>query len=396
MTDLGCARKSNTITLDGVEVTLFDVINMPNNFVNILGARLTKRINLTIREGNRCSTDIVISHLQGGMDSFICAIRRISNDFFTGDYLFYDKWLYFTELSDEPDRSVLLNAYLTKNIYPCFCFNGEVVIKDTDNTYRYLNGFKASIEDEATLREITYLTPEDSIRISCIRDLLYNKDGNPNNIEFSVYRRSEHYFVLYHMCNVFGIDINAIVGENSAPIRIRATITPVINRTEDIPADHPDAIAHFYDHPFVEVTHEDVERLADRPVVEDHQDTVDDDPFVEVPHEDVEWGTAEPLDDNAITQAHSIIGYPATPIDADNIIDEARRTALTLFNDVSIEVLGTISGIVDSNRERIENEFRRSIFTIFQETLTDRQDIPEIAALLPHFRNHESGAETNN
>lgn len=368
MSELGCERKSNTITLDGVEVTLFDVYNMPNNFINILGARLTKRINLTIREGNRCSTSRVLSHLQNGIDFFMGAIRRISEGVFTEDYLFYDKWLYFTELSDEPSRSVLLNAYLTKNIYPCFCFNGEIVIKDTDNTYRYLNGFKASIEDETTLGKVTYLTPEDSICISCIRDLLYNKDGNPNNIDFCFFRRSEHYFVLYHMCKVFGIDINAIAGENSAPIRVRATITPVINRTEDIPADHPDAIAHF-----------------------------DDDPFIEVPHEDVEWGEVEShLDDNAITQAHSIIGYPATPIDADNIIDEARSIALTLFNDVSIEALGTISGIVDSNRERIENEFRRSIFTIFQETLIDRQDIPEIAALLPLFRNHESGTETNN
>lgn len=374
MSDLGCARKSNTITLDGVEVTLFDVYNMPNNFINILGARLTKRINLSIREGNRCSTELVLSHLQGGIASFICAIRRISNDFFTGDYLFYDKWLYFTELSDEPNRSILLDAYLTKNIYPCFCFNGELVIKDTDNTYRYLNGFKASIEDKATLDKVTYLTTEDSIRISCIRDLLYNKDGNPNNIEFSVYRRSEHYFVLYHMCNVFGIDINAVAGENNAPIRVRATITPVINGTVDMP-DY----GHDYDH-----------------VVEDAPVPFDDEPFVEVPHEDVEWGTAEPLDDNAITQAHSIIGYPATPIDVDNIIDEARRTALTLFNDVPIGMLGTIYGIVDSNRERIENEFRRSIFTILQETLTDRQDIPDIAALLPHFRNHESEAETNN
>lgn len=389
MTDLGCERKSNTITLDGVEVTLFDVYNMPNNFINILGARLTKRINLTIREGNRCSTDIVLSHLQGGMDSFICAIRRISNDCFTGDYLFYDKWLYFTELSDEPDRSVLLNAYLTKNIYPCFCFKGEIVIKDTDNTYRYLNGFKASIEDEATLDKVTYLTTEDSIRISCIRDLLYNKDGNPNNIEFSVYRRSEHYFVLYHMCNVFGIDINAVAGENSAPIRVRATITPVIHRPEDIPAYGPDDPVRFYDHPFVEVTHEDVERLANRPVVEDHQDTFDDDIFAEVPHEDV--FTAD-----ATTAQTYTIAPPYTIAPMDPLINESREVASGLFNDVPLEMLGTIYGIVDSNRERIENEFRRSIFTILQETLTDRQDIPEIAALLPHFRNHESEAETNN
>lgn len=365
MSEICCERKSNTITLDGVEVTLFDVINMPNNFINIFGAQLTKRINLTIREGNRCSTDQVLSHLQDGIDSFIYAIRRISDGVSTGNDLFYDKWLYFTELSDEPNRSVLLNAYLTKNIYPCFCFNGEIVIKDTDNTYRYLNGFKASIEDETTLDKVTYLTTEDSIRISCIRELLYTKDGNPNNIQFCVYRRSSRYYVLYHMCTVFGIDINSIVGENSAPIRIRATITPVI-RT--IPTDGTDAPAPF-----------------------------DDDPFVEVPHETVEWGTVEShLDDNTITRAHSIIGYPATPIDADNIIDEARSIALTLFNDVSIEALGTISGIVDSNRERIENEFRRSIFTILQETLIDRQDIPEIAALLPLFRNHESVTETNN
>ena len=383
MSDLGCARKSNTITLDGVEVTLFDAYNMPNNFINILGARLTKRINLSIREGNRCSTDLVLSHLQGGMESFICAIRRISNDFFTGDYLFYDKWLYFTELSDEPDRSVLLNAYLTKNIYPCFCFKGEIVIKDTDNTYRYLNGFKASIEDETVLGKVTYLTPEDSIRISCIRDLLYNKDGNPNNIEFSVYRRSEHYFVLYHMCSVFGIDINAIVGENNAPIRVRATITPVINRTEDIPAYGPEDIVRFYDHPFVEVTHEDVERLADRPVAEDHQDTFDDDIFAEVPHEDVYTIDA--------TTAQT---YTIAPMD--HLIVESREVAGGLFNDVPLGMLGTIYGIVDSNHERIENEFRRSIFTILQETLTDRQDIPDIAALLPHFRNHESEAETNN
>lgn len=383
MSDLGCERKSNTITLDGVEVTLFDVYNMPNNFINILGARLTKRINLTIREGNRCSTDLVLSHLQGGIASFICAIRRISNDFFTGDYLFYDKWLYFTELSDEPSRSVLLNAYLTKNIYPCFCFKGEIVIKDTDNTYRYLNGFKASIEDEATLDKVTYLTTEDSIRISCIRDLLYNKDGNPNNIEFSVYRRSEHYFVLYHMCNVFGIDINAIVGEDGAPIRVRATITPVINRTEDIPAYGPDDLVRFGDHPFVEVTHEDVERLADRPVAEDHQDTFDDDIFAEVPHEDVYTIDA--------TTAQT---YTIAPVD--HLIIESREVASGLFNDVPVGMLGTIYGIVDSNHERIENEFRRSIFTILQETLTDRQDIPDIAALLPHFRNHESDTETNN
>lgn len=368
MSELGSERKSNTITLDGVEVTLFDVYTMPNNFINILGARLTKRINLTIREGNRCSTARVLSHLKNDIDSFIEAIRSISDGVSTeDDLLLYDQWLYFTELSDEPNRSVLLNAYLTKNIYPCFCFNGEIVIKDTDNTYRYLNGFSASIEDEGVLTKITNLTVDDSIRISCIRDLLYNKDGNPNNTQFCVYRRSSRYYILYYMCNVFGIDINSIVGENSAPIRITATITPV-NRTEDIPADDPDAIAHFYDNPFTEVT-----------------------------HETIEWGEAEShLDNNAITQAHRIIGYPATPIDADNIIDEARRTALTLFNDVSIEALGTISGIIDSNRERIENEFRRSIFTIFQETLTDRRDIPEIAALLPLFRNHESGAETNN
>lgn len=383
MSDLGCERKSNTITLDGVEVTLFDVYNMPNNFINILGARLAKRINLTIREGNRCSTDLVLSHLQGGMASFIWAIRSISNGFSTGDDIFYDKWLYFTELSDEPDRSVLLNAYLTKNIYPCFCFRGEIVIKDTDNTYRYLNGFKASIEDEATLDKVTYLTTEDSIRISCIRDLLYNKDGNPNNIEFSVYRRSEHYFVLYHMCSVFGIDINAIVGEDGSPIRVRATITPVINRTEDIPAYGPDDPVRFYDHPFVEVTHEDVERLADRPVVEDHQDTFDDDIFAEVPHEDVFTADA--------TTAQT---YTIAPLDP--LINESREVASGLFNDVPLEMLGTIYGIVDSNRERIENEFRRSIFTILQETLIDRQDIPEIAALLPHFRNHESDTETNN
>ena len=382
MSDLGCARKSNTITLDGVEVTLFDVINMPNNFINILGARLTKRINLTIREGNRCSTDLVLSHLQGGMDSFIWAIRSISNGVFTGNDLFYDKWLYFTELSDEPSRSVLLNAYLTKNIYPCFCFKGEIVIKDTDNTYRYLNGFKASIDDETTLGKVTYLTPEDSIRISCIRDLLYNKDGNPNNIQFSVYRRSEHYFVLYHMCSVFGIDINAIVGEDGAPIRIRATITPVINRPEDIPLYDPEDIVRSYDHPFVEVTHEDVERLADRPVVAAHQDTFDD-IFAEVPHEDVY------TIDATTTQTYTI-----APVD--HLIIESREVASGLFNDVPLEMLGTIYGIVDSNRERIENEFRRSIFTILQETLTDRQDIPEIAALLPHFRNHESEAETNN
>lgn len=355
MSDLGRERKSNTITLDGVEVTLFDVINMPNNFINILGARLTKRINLTIREGNRCSTDLVLSHLQGGLDSFIWAIRSISNGVFTGNDLFYDKWLYFTELSNEPNRSVLLNAYLTKNIYPCFCFKGEIVIKDTDNTYRYLNGFKALIEDETTLGEVTYLTPEDSIRISCIRDLLYNKDGNPNNIQFSVYRRSEHYFVLYHMCNVFGIDINAIVGENSAPIRVRATITPVINRTEDIPAYGPDDLVRFDD----------------------------DDIFAEVPHEDV-----------YTTNATTAQTYTIAPLD--HLIIESRGVAGGLFNNVSLEMLGTIYGIVDSNRERIENEFRRSIFTILQETLIDRQDIPEIAALLPHFRNNESEAETNN
>lgn len=354
MSDLGSEKKSNTITLDGVEVTLFDVINMPNNFINILGARLTKRINLTIREGNRCSTDTVLSHLQGGMDSFIWAIRSISKGVSPEDYLFYDKWLYFTELSDEPDRSVLLNAYLTKNIYSCFCFNGEIVIKDIDNTYRYLNGFKALIEDETTLGNVTYLTPEDSIRISCIRDLLYNKDGNPNNTEFSVYRRSEHYYVLYHMCNVFGIDINAIVGEDSAPIVIRATITPVINRTEDIRADHPDAVPRF-----------------------------DYDIFSEVPNEDVFTADA--------TTAQT---YTIAPLDP--LINESREVAGGLFNGVPLEMLGTIYGIVDSNRERIENEFRRSIFTILQETLIDRQDIPEIAALLPHFRNHESGAETNN
>ena len=353
MSDLGCARKSNTITLDGVEVTLFDVYTIPTNFVNILAARLTKRINLTIREGNRCSTDLVLSHLRNGIDSFIGALYSISDDVYTGDLL-YDKWLYFTELSDEPSRSVLLNAYLTKNIYPCFCFNGEIVIKDIDNTYRYLNGFKALIEDETTLGKVTYLTPEDSIRISCIRDLLYNKDGNPNNIQFSVYRRSEHYFVLYHMCSVFGIDINAIVGEDSAPIRIRATITPVINRAEDIRADHPDAVPRF-----------------------------DDDIFAEVPNEDV-----------YTIDATTAQEYTIAPVD--HIINESREVAAGLFNDVPLEMLGTIYGIVDSNRERIENELRRSIFTIFQETLTDRQDIPEIAALLPHFRNHESGAETNN
>lgn len=368
MSELCCERKSNTVTLDGVEVTLFDVYNMPNNFINILGARLTKRINLTIREGNRYSTDRILSHLQDGIDSFIGAIRSISDGVSTEDGLLYDQWLYFTELSDEPNRSVLLNAYLTKNIYPCFCFKGEIVIKDTDNTYRYLNGFKALIEDETILGKVTYLTTEDSIRISCIRDLLYNKDGNPNNTQFCVYRRSLRYFILYHMCNVFGIDINSIVGEDSAPIRITATITPVINRTEDIPADDPDATASFDDDPFIEVPHEPVETIADEP------------------H----------LDENTTTQAHNIIGYPATPIDADNIIDEARRIALTLFNDVTIEALGTISGIIDSNRERIENEFRRSIFTIFQETLTDRRDILEFAALLPLFRNHESGTETNN
>jgi hypothetical protein len=354
MSDLGCAMKSNTITLDGVEVTLFDVINMPNNFINILGARLTKRINLTIREGNRCSTSLVLSHLQNSIDFFMGAIRGISDGVSTGNDLFYEKWLYFTELSDEPDRSVLLDAYLTKNIYPCFCFNGEIVIKDTDNTYRYLNGFKALIEDETTLGKVTYLTPEDSIRISCIRDLLYNKDGNPNNTEFSVYRRSEHYFVLYHMCTVFGIDINAIVGEDNAPIRIRATITPVINRTEDIPAYDHGTIASFGD-----------------------------DIFAEVPHEDVYTIDA--------TTAQT---YTIAPVD--HLIIESREVAGGLFNDVPLEMLGTIYGIVDSNRERIENEFHRSIFTIFQETLTDRQDIPEIAALLPHFRNHESGAETNN
>lgn len=355
MSELCCERKSNTITLDGVEVTLFDVYNMPNNFINILGARLTKRINLTIREGNRCSTSLILSHLQSGIDFFMGAIRGISDGVSTGNDLFYDKWLYFTELSDEPSRSVLLNAYLTKNIYPCFCFNGEIVIKDTDNTYCYLNGFKALIEDETTLGEVTYLTPEDSIRISCIRDLLYNKDGNPNNIAFSVYRRSARYFVLYHMCNVFGIDINAVAGENSTPIRVRATITPVI-----IDADIP----------------------ADRSVIEDHQDTFDDDIFAEVPHEDVYTIDA--------TTAQT---YTIAPMD--HLIVESREVASGLF-DVPLEMLGTIYGIVDSNRERIENEFHRSIFTIFQETLTDRQDIPEIAALLPHFRNHESGAETNN
>lgn len=389
MSDLGCERKPTTITLDGVEVTLFDVYTIPTNFVNILGARLTKRINLTIREGNRCSTDLVLSHLRNGIDSFMGAIYGIADGVSTGDLL-YDKWLYFTELSDEPSRSVLLNVYLTKNIYPCFCFKGEIVIKDTDNTYRYLNGFKALIEDETTLGKVTYLTTEDSIRISCIRELLYNKDGNPNNIEFCAYRRSLRYYVLYHMCNVFGIDINAVAGENSAPIRVRATITPVINRTEDIPADDPDATAYFYDHPFVEVTHEDVERLADRPVVEDHQDTFDDDIFAEVPHEDVYTADA--------TTAQTYTIAPPDPIIApvDHLIIESREVAGGLFNNVPLEMLGTIYGIVDSNRERIENEFRRSIFTIFQETLTDRQDIPEIAALLPHFRNHESEAETNN
>lgn len=383
MSDLGCARKSNTITLDGVEVTLFDVYNMPNNFINILGARLTKRINLTIREGNRCSTDLVLSHLKNGIDFFMGAIRIISNGVSIGDDLFYEKWLYFTELSDEPSRSVLLDAYLTKNIYPCFCFNGEIVIKDTDNTYRYLNGFKASIEDETVLGKVTYLTTEDSIRISCIRELLYNKDGNPNNIQFSVFRRSERYFVLYHMCTVFGIDINAIVGENSAPIRVRATITPVINRTEDIPLYDPEDIVRFYDHPFVEVTHEDVERLADRPVVAAHQDTFDDAIFAEVPPENVFTADA------ATAQTYTI-----APMDP--LINESREVAGGLFNNVPLEMLGTIYGIVDSNRERIENEFRRSIFTILQETLIDRQDIPEIAALLPYFRNHESGAEINN
>lgn len=80
----------------------------------------------------------------------------------------------------------------------------------------------------------------------------------------------------------------------------------------------------------------------------------------------------------------------------DHLIIESREIASGLFNNVPIEMLGTIYGIVDSNRERIENEFRRSIFTILQETLTDRQDIPDIAVLLPHFRNHESEAETNN
>ena len=378
MSELGSERKSNTITLDGVKVTLFDIINMPNNFINILGARLTKRINLTIRESNRCSTDLVISYLQNGIDFFIGALTRIADDGSTGDGLFYDKWLYFTELSDESSRSVLLNAYLTKNIYPCFRFKGEIVIVDTDNTYRYLNGFKASIANETPLGNVTYLTPEDSLRISCIRDLLYNKDGNPNNIEFSVYRRSEHYYVLYHMCNVLGININSIVGEDSAPIRVRATITPIINRTPDMPADGPVA----EDHPDME----------DGPAYH-----FDDDPFVEVPHETVERLADESyLDENTTTQAYSITGHPTTPTDADNIINEARSIAIHLFNDVSIEALGTILGIVDSNRERIENEFRRSIFTIFQETLMDRQDIPEIAALLPHFRNHESGAETNN
>ena len=383
MSDLCCARKSNTITLDGVEVTLFDVYNMPNNFINILGARLTKRINLTIREGNRCSTDLVLSHLKNGIDFFMGAIRIISNGVSIGDDLFYEKWLYFTELSDEPSRSVLLDAYLTKNIYPCFCFKGEIVIKDTDNTYRYLNGFKASIEDETTLGKVTYLTTEDSIRISCIRELLYNKDGNPNNVEFCFFRRSERYFVLYHMCKVFGIDINAIVGEDGAPIRVRATITPVIHRPEDIPLYDPEDIVRLGDHPFVEVTHEDVERLADRPVVEDHQGTFDDAIFAEVPPENV-W-TAD------ATTAQT---YTIAPVD--HLIIEFREVASGLFNNVPLEMLGTIYGIVDSNRERIENEFRRSIFTIFQETLIDRQDIPEIAALLPHFRNHESGAETNN
>ena len=382
MSELYHERKSNTITLDGVEVTLFDVYTMPNNFINILGARLTKRINLTIREGNRYSTDRVLSHLRNGIDSFIGAIRSISDGVSTEDDLFYDQWLYFTELSDEPNRSVLLNAYLTKNIYPCFCFKGEIVIKDTDNTYRYLNGFKASIEDETILDKVTYLTPEDSIRISCIRDLLYNKDGNPNNIQFSVYRRSSRYFILYRMCKVFGININSIVGEDSAPIRIRATITPVIHRPEDIPLYDPEDIVRS-DDPFVEVPHEDVERLADRPVVEDHQDTFDDDIFAEVPHEDVFTADA------TTAQAYTI-----APMDP--LINESREVASGLFNDVPVGMLGTIYGIVDSNRERIENEFRRSIFTIFQEILTDRQDIPEIAALLPHFRNHESGAETNN
>ena len=321
MSELGCERKSNTITLDGVEVTLVDVYTLPNNFINILAARLTKRINLTIREGNRYSTDTVLSHLRNGIDSFMGALYSIADGVYTGELL-YDKWLYFTELSDEPSRSVLLNAYLTKNIYPCFCFNGEIVIKDKDSTYRYLNGFKALIEDETTLGKVTYLTTEDSIRISCIRELLYNKDENPNDNQFCVYRRSLRYFVLYHMCNVFGIDINAIVGEDSAPIVIRATITPVINRTEDILADHPDAIPSI------------------------------DDIYVEVTTEDVFTADA--------TTAQT---YTIAPLDP--LINESREVAGGLFNDVPLEMLGTIYGIVDSNRERIENEFRRSIFTIF-------------------------------
>ena len=394
MSELYHERKSNTITLDGVEVTLFDVINMPNNFINILGARLTKRINLTIREGNRCSTSLVLSHLQNGIDSFMGAIYSIADGVFTGDLL-YDKWLYFTELSDEPSRSVLLNAYLTKNIYPCFCFKGEIVIKDTDNTYRYLNGFKALIEDESILDKVTYLTTEASIRISCIRELLYNNDGNPNDIQFCVYRRSERYFVLYHMCKVFGIDINAVLGEDGAPIRIRATITPVIHRPEDIPLYDPEDIVSS-DDPFVEVPHEDVERLTDRPVVEDHQDTFDDYIFAEVPHEDVFTADATTAQTYTIATPDPIIAQTYTIAPMDPLINESREVASGLFNDVPVGMLGTIYGIVGSNRERIENEFRRSIFTILQETLTDRQDIPEIAALLPYFRNHESGAETNN
>lgn len=371
MTELGCKRKPNTIMLGGAEVTLFNIYDMPNNFINILGARLTERINLTIREGNRYSTDQVLSHLQNGVDSFIGALTRIADGGSTGDDLLYDKWLYFTELSDEPNRTILLDAYLTKNIYPCFCFKGEIVIMDTDNTYRYLNGFKASIDNETPLGNVTYLTTEDSLRISCIRELLYNREGNPNNIQFCVYRRSLRYFVLYHMCNVFGIDINAIVGEDSAPIRITATITPVINRTVDLPADDT-VINRTMDHP------------AHAIVVEDNAATFDDEAvFEEVPNENV-WT------ENAVTTQV----YTIAPTDA--IITESREIASNLFNDVSLGMLGTIYGIIDSNRERIENEFRRSIFTIFQETLIDRQDIPEIAALLPHFRNHESGAETNN
>lgn len=363
MSELNCERRPNTIMLDGVEVTLFNIYDMPNNFINILGARLAQRINLTIREGNRCTPNLVLSHLQDGIDSFILALTRIADGGSTGDDLLYDKWLYFTELSDEPNRTILLDAYLTKNIYPCFCFKGEIVIMDTDNTYRYLNGFKASIDIDTPLGNVTYLTTEDSLRISCIRELLYNRDGNPNNIQFCVYRRSSRYFVLYHMCNVLGIDINSIVGENSAPIRITATITPVINRNPALPPDGPDTPAPFDDN----------------------------DLFVEVTHEDVWTEDAEPA---RLVTATTTQTYTVTHTDA--IINESRELASTLFNDVSIGMLGTIYGIVDSNRERIENEFRRSIFTIFQETLIDRQDIPEIAALLPHFRNYESGAETNN